>query len=312
MQLGEVFEQAQAAAAPAAPRRPRRWRRWLYITASLALAGALWRHGPGIALPEPGDLLVLTNDVGIDLFGPPVEVVVGGDTPIFYVPVARHAFLISQRPRVPEPVRLTALSAEGIPVALVDTAVTYRVDRDQAAAVFTRLGADPAGWDAHARAALAGAWSDAIAGRGAGWLAHETPVSLLPTVQESLRTRLNPLTLMEIRPPTWTLAPELRAALDAVAEADAAEAADEKVAREADAALALRRQAAEQQQGLALGAARAEGRAAIEAARTRAAERLAQARQEIATLGAAAEVVRDGLMRKAEAITARAPSRPRP
>lgn len=307
MQLGDVFEQAEAAAAPAAPRRPRRWRRWLAAAAALALGGALWRHGPGIALAEPGDLLVLTNDTGLDLFGPPVEVVVGGDTPVFYVPVARHAYVLSPRPRVPDPVRLTALSAEGVPVTLVDTAVTYRVDREDAGLVFTTLGVDAATWDAHARAALAACWSEAIAARGAGWLARETPVSLLPSVQEALRTRLKPLTLQEIRPPTWSIAPELRAALEAEAEADAAEAADEKARTEAEAQRALRRQATEQQAGLALGAARADGRAAIEAARTRAAERLARARQTIADAAAVAEVEREGLLRRAEAIQARAP-----
>lgn len=304
MQLGEVFEQA-AAMAPPPPRRRTRWRYVLPLLALGAVAGALVLHGPGVAEPEPHELLVVTNPTGIDLLGPEVRVITG-KSKVFHVPVVTRVHRLPRQAQSPDPVSFTAHTADGVPLRFSRAGVTYRLDPGGAEAVFRRLGADVDRWDAHVRATLAATWTEVVARHPAVRLGE--PMGLLHEVEPALRKALDgQFTVGELRPPEAAFPAEVEAALASLRAAEAARGA-EGVARETqENQVVAEEKARAEARGAALDAARAEATRALEAARAQARARLAEARDQADAHEVEAIARREALTRQAEATRIRTP-----
>ena len=305
MQLGEVFEAAPDAAPPPPRRRRRRW--VLPLLALGAVAGTLALHGPGFIQVEPGELVVVTNESGLTFLGPEVAVITGKSN-ILYVPVAQHAHRMNRRPQTSDPRAIRAHSADGVPFQLTGATVRFALDPPAAGRVFQQLGTDPAAWSTAVQAIVAQAWIDAIGHQNAATLARGTPLDLVPTVTDQIRQRLaGTFTLGTLQPPTWTIEPEVREALDVLvaAERELATAATQAQGLRAEAEASLATQ--EAAHATALVEARAEAARRIESARTHADERVAGARLRAATRRAEAGGDREALVRQAEATAVRTP-----
>lgn len=303
MQLGEVFEQSAAAAPP--PRRPTRRRFLLPLLALAAVAGALVVHGPGVTQPEAHELLVITNDTGIDLFGPQVRVITGKSR-VFHVPIATHVHRLSRQARTPDPISFTAHSADGVPGRYTRATVTYRLDGAGVEAVFRRLGSDPEAWDHFVRSALAAAWTEVITRHPA--VSVGDPFARLAEVEAVLRTALSGLfTFTELRPPQASPTPEVQAALEGLRAAEAARAEYERAQADQRTQAQAATRAREEARATRLAGARSEATRILDAARAQARARIAEVRDHADALGVDAQARREALLRQAEVTRIRLP-----
>lgn len=307
MQLGEVYQEEAPASAP--PRRPRR--RWLlWLVALSAFAGALYVHGPGVARVPAQTVLIVTNDTGWSALGPPAKVARNTPGLAFWVPIAQHAWPIKLRSQQPAAVAFPARTRDGVRLPVRGLTITYRLNPDRAAQVFTRFGAQTRGWDRVVRAQLVAAWARTISTRDAATLATQAPKALVPAVERRLRPMLAELgfELTAIGTPRWSPDPQTSAALDrlesakgvvrtaeqeaitaiaAAAQSDAAAQAERAAQwRGLRAILDAQREGARMQGVAAVAQARKDARARLRHAQAERATRIAKAQATRATLNA--------------------------
>lgn len=307
VQLGEVFEQTEATAPPPKPKR-RPWLLWLLLL--IVIAGVPLLHGPGIEQIPAQTALVVTNDTGLALFGPPARVARFRPGLAFWLPVAQHAHRVSLRRRRTDGVDVDLRTRDGVPLELLGASASFQVRPTDAAKVFLHSGARAEDWSRLVRAETALAWATLVQERELADLLSTPPRSLLLPIKRRLETRLDALgfELLEVYPPRWRPPATLRAAVHAVEAARTARDAAAKASADAVQAAAAADRTVAQRQATEDAAHAAILAAELEAARMESAALLAAARDAAVTRRDAAQTERTALFTRAKVIEAVAPS----
>lgn len=160
MRLGEVFDHTRSE--PDAAPAPRRRLDWLLALLALcALAGFLYRHGPGITHVGPDELIVVRPLVTAPFLDPEPRVV-QEEGLTAWVPLLQSIERLEAGPHEVA-AAADARTRDGAAVRLETAYLHYRIRPADALTVLERLGPDPASHEAAAEALLRAALLDVLA-----------------------------------------------------------------------------------------------------------------------------------------------------
>ena len=285
MRLSETITRTAEDAPPAPPGWRARDAVWPLLALG-ALAGLGWRHGPGVALIDPGQAVVIRNASGVEWLGDAVRVEAEGEFAL-YLPVAQVARTVSLSERAVMG-GTVGRSREGLAVGLRGARVRYGVRPVDAPRAIAALGDDPDAWDRAVVAELGAALLEAYGGTGVSDLARPEAVDAAARAAEKLlgdRLAEQGLELLAFRAPAAHLDGEIEGRLGTLADLNARTLAHRDAAIDAQAL--AERQAHDE--AVALQGELEKTLAALSAERDAAREHLAQARRDADGQAAARE-----------------------